>query len=122
MLSLRKVGAAVIQEIAKDEADTTQTVTLTYQLPSEVVQALQEEAARNGRSLEDEILQFLSKTLPRPKPATPTEIERRKVRFRRFIGAWNSGDPDSSDNERIDADLAREYGEGLDSYGSGDAT
>ena len=48
MRSLRKVGAAVIQEIAKDEADTTQTMTLTYQLPSEVVQALQEEAARNG--------------------------------------------------------------------------
>ncbi len=35
-------------------------------------------------------------------------------RFARWIGAWDSGDPNSADNERIDADLAREYGAGLD--------
>ncbi|MCY3023327.1 MAG: hypothetical protein NTW87_30480 [Planctomycetota bacterium] len=43
-----------------------------------------------------------------PKPA------QRKPRagrggFERFIGAVNSGDPHSADNDRIDADLAREY-------------
>lgn len=27
----------------------------------------------------------------------------------RFFGMFNSGDPDSADNERIDADLARAY-------------
>ena len=26
-----------------------------------------------------------------------------------FFGAWDSGDPRSSDNDRIDADVAREY-------------
>lgn len=31
-----------------------------------------------------------------------------------FFGAVNSGDSRSADNERIDADLAREYGRGLD--------
>ncbi len=28
---------------------------------------------------------------------------------RSFFGAWESGDPRSSDNERIDADLAQSY-------------
>lgn len=31
-----------------------------------------------------------------------------------FFGAVSSGDPRSADNERIDADLVREYGRGLD--------
>jgi hypothetical protein len=40
-----------------------------------------------------------------------TVVERRKARRRleRFAGAVNSGDPQSSDNDKIDADLAREY-------------
>lgn len=29
---------------------------------------------------------------------------------RRHFGAWDSGDERSADNERIDLDLAREYG------------
>ena len=28
---------------------------------------------------------------------------------RSFFGIWDSGDPRSADNDRIDADLAREY-------------
>jgi hypothetical protein len=31
-------------------------------------------------------------------------------RWRRFAGSVQSGDPHSADNDRIDADLAREYG------------
>ncbi len=30
---------------------------------------------------------------------------------RRHFGSINSGDPDSGNNEKIDADLAREYGD-----------
>ena len=30
--------------------------------------------------------------------------------IRRHFGTWDSGDPHSADNERIDEDLAREYG------------
>jgi hypothetical protein len=30
--------------------------------------------------------------------------------WRRFAGALNTGDPRSSDNDHIDADLAKEYG------------
>ncbi len=45
-----------------------------------------------------------------PKPL-PTEEETRvaEARFARWIGAVNSGNPRSADNEQIDADLAREY-------------
>ena len=45
-----------------------------------------------------------------------TDAERRAAlaALRRFSGAVDSGDLHSADNERIDADLAREYGRGLD--------
>jgi len=33
----------------------------------------------------------------------------RDQRLRRCFGTWRSGDPHSADNDRIDADLAREY-------------
>jgi hypothetical protein len=41
-----------------------------------------------------------------------TEAERQQTieDLRPFIGIASSGDPDSDNNERIDADLAREYG------------
>jgi len=32
---------------------------------------------------------------------------------RSFFGIWDSGDPRSADNERIDADLAREYAKAI---------
>ena len=33
---------------------------------------------------------------------------------RSFFGIWDSGDPHSADNDRIDADLAREYAGSLE--------
>lgn len=41
------------------------------------------------------------------------EKQRREANFARWIGAGNSGNPNSADNDQIDADLAREYGKGL---------
>jgi hypothetical protein len=50
----------------------------------------------------------------RKRPAhprlTPQEIKRRATAFERYFGAIRSGDPNFSDNERIDADLAEQYG------------
>lgn len=40
----------------------------------------------------------------------PAEPGRPVADWRGFAGAVDSGDPRSSDNDRIDADLAREYG------------
>jgi hypothetical protein len=34
--------------------------------------------------------------------------------FSRFFGTVNSGNPNSADNDAIDADLAREYGSSID--------
>ncbi len=48
------------------------------------------------------------------KHMTEEEARLAEERFARWIGAWDSGDPNSADNERIDADLACEYGAGLD--------
>ncbi len=44
------------------------------------------------------------------KPLSDEEIRLAEERFARWIGAVNSGNPQSADNEQIDADLAREYG------------
>lgn len=45
------------------------------------------------------------------RSAANDEIEKppRTGDITRFFGMFNSGDPDSADNERIDADLARAY-------------
>ncbi len=40
----------------------------------------------------------------------PTDPLRAPADWRRFSGIIDSGDPRSSDNDRIDADLAGEYG------------
>ncbi len=101
---------------------STRKVTLEYELPAELVQALEEMAVRKGRTFEDELIGYVASHAGRPERPSPEEVERRNARFQRHIGAWSSGDPNSSENERIDADLAREYGEGLDSYGSQDAS
>ncbi|NOT60436.1 MAG: hypothetical protein HOP19_09455 [Acidobacteria bacterium] len=45
---------------------------------------------------------------------TEEETQLAEVRFARWIGAASLGYPTGADNESIDADLAREYGRGLD--------
>jgi len=49
--------------------------------------------------------QVAKKSASGSEPAQP----KRTGDITRFFGMFNSGDPDSSDNERIDADLARAY-------------
>lgn len=83
---------------------------LTITLPNEVFQPLVEAALRQGRTPEDLVAEHLTETLP----AATAHGEERKGDITRFFGMWDSGDPNSADNERIDADLAREYGRGLD--------
>lgn len=45
-------------------------------------------------------------------PANIQESSNGAGRWRRYAGAFNSGNPSAGDNDRIDADLAREYGNG----------
>lgn len=45
-------------------------------------------------------------------PADIQQASNGAGRWRRYAGAFNSGNPSAGDNDRIDADLAREYGNG----------
>jgi hypothetical protein len=84
-------------------------LTVTYELTDELYEILEEEAKRAGRLFEDYVAEYFAKArLPRPQ-LTPEEIARHKASLAKHFGAVSSGDPHSSDNERIDADLAREY-------------
>jgi len=85
--------------------------TLTYEVPDELYQAFEQIAERDGRPVDAVALEWLAKEASRLKPKL-SEEERRAARkeLLEFAGAANTGDPHSCDNERIDADLAREYG------------
>lgn len=85
-------------------------VTVTYELPEEICLVLEQRAAAEGRRLEDVVAEHVARCQPRRPGMTPEENQRRTAAFERHFGAWDSGDERSSDNERIDADLAREYG------------
>jgi len=85
--------------------------TLTYEVPDELYQAFEQIAERDGRPVHAVALEWLAKEAARGKPPL-SEAERRAARQRllRHAGCVNSGDPRSADNDRIDTDLAREYG------------
>jgi hypothetical protein len=72
-------------------------------------------AARTGQPPEEIIAETKAKirAVMRPPLSEEERLAARK-RMEAFFGVFDSGDPHSADNERIDADLAREYGRGLD--------
>jgi hypothetical protein len=83
---------------------------LTVTVPDEVYQPLVQEALRQGRTPEEWAAERLSQTVPRiPAFSDVADEQEAEERFARHIGAWDSGDQNSADNDRIDADLAREY-------------
>jgi hypothetical protein len=75
-------------------------------------QAIEQMAAKLGKPKEEVAADWRAKYGPKPPPHL-TDEERRDAweQLRRHMGAVNSGDPHSADNERIEADLAREYGD-----------
>lgn len=86
--------------------------TLTFEVPDELYEAFQQMATRYGRTTEEVALEWLAKHAPKPRPRLSEEaLKAARERFERHFGTWDSGDPHSADNERIDADLAREYGD-----------
>ncbi len=71
---------------------------------------IQEIYATAIRPLPDkEKLQLATLILEEVTKRGEDEKPQRKGDITRFFGMFNSGDPDSADNERIDADLARAY-------------
>lgn len=78
---------------------------LTLELPDQVFQPLARAAAQAGQSLE----QWATAQLQ----TCAASAERRAADLTRLLqhaGAVDLGKPTGADNERIDADLAREYG------------
>ena len=78
---------------------------------SDVYRYLEEIAPAMGKTADELLAEWRAKRPPKPPPPlTEEELQAARERFRRHCGAVNSGDPHSADNERIDEDLAREYG------------
>jgi hypothetical protein len=86
------------------------SLTVTYEIPEEICLVLEQKAAAEGRRLEEVVAQHVAQSQSHRREMAPQEIQRRAAAFEHHFGAWDSGDPRFSDNERIDADLAREYG------------
>jgi hypothetical protein len=85
-------------------------ITVSYDIPEEVCVILEQKAASEKRPWEDVVAEHVAKCRPSRRSLTPEEVRRAHEALERDFGAFDSGDPNSSDNERIDADLAKEYG------------
>jgi hypothetical protein len=84
--------------------------TLTFEIPEELYEAFEHIARRDGKTTEQVALEYLARrAAERRPPLSDEERHAARERLLRYAGAVNSGDPNSADNERIDADLAREY-------------
>jgi hypothetical protein len=72
---------------------------------------LRKVAVDTCRPFEEVKAEWKAANAPQPR-ALLSDEDRRAARNRllQYAGAVSSGDPHSGDNERIDADLAREYG------------
>jgi hypothetical protein len=66
-----------------------------------ILEAARQLPAEQQRQLAEQLLEKVGQAAPQKAEGG---------RARRHFGAWDSGDERSGDNERIDRDLAREYG------------
>jgi hypothetical protein len=97
------------------------TRTITYEIPDEVYLTLEQVSRESGRDLKDVAVDWLassigkanSRSAKRPE-LSPEALAAARERMRRNFGVFKCGDPNFADNERIDQDLAEEYGRGLD--------
>jgi hypothetical protein len=87
----------------------TRKFTVTYELPEELFNVLEEQAKREGRPMEEVIAECKKEMRFIRPPVSPEEEERLHQELISQFGTGISNDPHSSNNERIDEDLAREY-------------
>lgn len=85
----------------------SQRITIT--LPDDVVTPLSEIARAHGQTLEEFAAEKLVSSVSHAQPLDAESARHAEERFARWIGAVSLGHPTGSDNESIDADLAREY-------------
>ncbi|MBI1831190.1 MAG: hypothetical protein HYR84_07060 [Planctomycetes bacterium] len=88
--------------------------TLVVEVNDQVYETIRKQAEAAGTSPAHVAGQALEQRFNgTPKPAdtrSEAEKEAARQRFRRHFGAVDLGHPIGTDNEAIDADLAREYG------------
>ena len=83
---------------------------ITITVPDEVYQTLVDAASQFGLTPEEAALERLKQSAPaRGRRDLAADVAEPEMRVERHFGAWDSGDVRSADNERIDADLVREY-------------
>ena len=85
---------------------------LTLELPDELYEPLAKSAEAVGQTLDEWVIARLRPLAQRPV-LSEKEKEAAIAELMAFAGCVNSGDQKSADNERIDVDLAREYGKEL---------
>jgi hypothetical protein len=85
-------------------------VTVTYDLPEEICLVLEQRAAAEGRRWEEVVAEHVARCRPSHRQLVPEEIERLAMAFERHFGEFHSGDPNFSNNERVEADQAEHYG------------
>jgi hypothetical protein len=80
---------------------------LFLELSENVYEQLQQVASSSGQSIEDWLKTRIETQI------FPLFEKEYKVaasgKIQRYFGIWGSGDSHSADNDRIDADLAKEY-------------
>lgn len=85
--------------------------TLSLEVPDEIYRALEQVSSESRRPVERVALDCLASLANgSERPLTEEELKAEWDKLLRHAGAVHSGDPHFADAERIEADLAREYG------------
>jgi len=96
--------------------------TITLNVPEPLYLIVSSAAGERGVTPADWIVDRIAEELDQPRSGRETSPLDGSVsksaleadeRLMRMLGSFDSGDPHSADNDRIDAGLAREYGAGL---------
>ncbi len=82
---------------------------ISVSLPDDVYRAVVNAAALEQCAPEQWIASQL-KTQLVTVPTPPEDAAAFERDFEKYLGCFDSGDPDSADNKRIDQEIAREYG------------
>ena len=86
---------------------------LTLNLSEKLYSALAKQAKQEGVSVQELARRKLATAGKRPaKPVSDAKSKCADEAFLKSCGFFDSGNPNSADNESIDRDLAREYGRG----------
>ncbi len=93
----------------------------TITIPADIDEPLTREARRQGTTPEQLALDTLRKSFVPNGSRYASEAERQAARERleRHFGEVDTGNPTGADNESIDADLAREYGDNHEPHSTG---